>query len=124
MPTLGADDLVTALQSPVGEQLSAVTFVMDYWQFAFDGHGLTVESRVTIKGPDWQVRDGAAGFRDRLCERIGHVVTDAAFRPDDCLALVFDDGIAVEASARDSDYRGTEAISFRPRGAEVWGYVV
>lgn len=98
MPTPRVDDLVTALQSLVGERLSAVTFVMDYWQFAFDGHGLTVESRITVKGPGWQVQDGTTGFRDRLCERIGHVVTVAAFRPNDCLAMGFDDGITVEAS--------------------------
>ena len=37
-----AEDLETALRGLVTEQLSSVTFVMDYWQLAFDGFGLTI----------------------------------------------------------------------------------
>lgn len=118
------DDLPTALQAVVTEQLSAVTFVMDYWQLAFDGHGLTILSRVTVKGPGWQASNGDPEFRNRLCDCIGHVVTGVALRPGDCLTLTFEGGASVEASLRDRDYRGPEAITFHPRGSKVWGYVV
>jgi hypothetical protein len=39
-----------ALNGIVGEQLSSVTFVMDYWQLSFDGATLTVYSAVAVCG--------------------------------------------------------------------------
>jgi hypothetical protein len=119
-----ADDLATALQALVGEQLSSVTFVTDYWQLAFDGHGVSIMSRLVVTGPDWRVSDGDVEFRNRLCERIGHLVTGAALRPGDCLALSFEKGITIEASVRERDYRGPEAIHFHRRGSPGFDYVL
>lgn len=118
------DDLATALEALVGEQLSSVTFVMDYWQLAFDGHGLSVMTRMAVEGPGWRVRDGDTEFRNRLCEPIAHRVTGVTLRPHDALALRFEGGITIEASLRDEDYRGPEAIHFNRRGAPGVGYVL
>src|SRR5713101_4512161 len=114
-----AIDLETALQALIGEQLSSVVFVMDYWQLAFDGHGLTVFSRITVSGPGWQLWDGDDQFRNRLCERIAHLVTGTSFRPSEGLALTFDDGSAIEVSLKDSDYVGPEAINFSPQNSDI-----
>src|SRR5258708_2491849 len=103
--------LETALQALIGEQLSSVTFVMDYWQLAFDGHGLTVLSRIAVSGPGWRVWDGDDQFRNRLCECIAHLVTGASLRPNE-LAITFDDGSTIEVSLKESDYVGPEAINF------------
>src|SRR5665213_1500969 len=108
----------------VGEQLSSVSFVIDYWQFAFEGHGLTILSRVTVKGPDWQTSDGDPEFRNRLCSCIGHVVTGTVFRPGDHLALTVEGGISIEVSLLEQHYRGAEAVNFHPRGSKTWGYVL
>ena len=35
-----------SFQLVVGEQLSSITFVQDYWQFDFDGQGFTALTRV------------------------------------------------------------------------------
>jgi hypothetical protein len=113
-----AEDLATAFRAVVSVQLSSVTFVMDYWQLAFDGYGLTILTRIMVRGPNLRTSDGEPEFRNRLCDRIGHVVTDVALRPGDCLVLTFDDGSIIEASLRDQDYRGPEAILFRVRGSE------
>jgi hypothetical protein len=43
-------DFNTALNGIVGEQLSSVTFVMDYWQLSFDGAVLTVYSAAVVCG--------------------------------------------------------------------------
>src|SRR5260370_29197897 len=104
--------LETALQALIGEQLSSVTFVMDYWQLAFDGYGLTVYSRTTVSGPDWQMSDGDDQFRNRLCERIAHLVTGASFREGEGLSIAFDDGTTIEVSVKDNDYDGPEAFTF------------
>jgi hypothetical protein len=108
-------DFNTALNGIVGEQLSSVTFVMDYWQLSFDGAVLTVYSAVAVCGQGWSVSDRDDQFRNRLCERIGHIVMATEFRADDCIVFRFDDGGTVEVSPREHDYRGPEAIDFRPR---------
>ena len=113
------EDFAEALRAVVTERLSAVTFVMDYWQLAFDGHGLTILTRISVKGPSWQVSDGDPEFRNRLCGCVGDAVADVAFRHGDCLALTFVGGSIVEVSLRDQDYRGPEAIHFHLRGSGV-----
>jgi hypothetical protein len=108
-------DFNRALNGIVGEQLSSVTFVMDYWQLSFDGDVLTVYSAVAVRGQGWSVSDRDDQFRNRLCERIGHIVVATEFYAGDCIVFRFDDGGTVEVSLREHDYHGPEAINFRPR---------
>ena len=114
-----APKLDEALQALVGEQLSSVTFVMDYWQLAFDGHGLTVFTRTTVSGPDWRVENTDEQFRNRLCERIGRKVAAVAFHSGDYLAITFDDASIIKASMREQDYSGLEAFNFYPRSSKA-----
>jgi hypothetical protein len=62
----------------VGERLSAVSFVLDYVQLAFDGPRFTVLSPIQVQTPNSTVRAGENGFRDGLCEAIGHTVISFA----------------------------------------------
>lgn len=57
----------------VGRQLSAVSFVMDYFQLEFDGNRLIVYSVpiATVNG------ESIDGFRDRLCAFIAQRVSRA-----------------------------------------------
>lgn len=57
----------------IGEQLSAVTFVMDYFQFDFDGNKLTVLTQPKAELYDEDIPN----FRDRLCTFIAKRVTSA-----------------------------------------------
>jgi hypothetical protein len=60
------------LKSIIGQQLSAIVFIMDYLQFQFGGLRPmltaitlpTVELDAEVFGPH------SSGYRDRLCERI------------------------------------------------------
>ena len=117
------NDVADIFRVLITETLSAVTFVADYWQLAFNGHGLTVLTHGVVTGPDWQVVDGDPEFRNRLCGCIGRVVIETTFRPGDCLILTFEGGISIEVSLRDQDYRGPEAINFYPRGTRAGGYI-
>jgi hypothetical protein len=56
----------------VGERLSAVSFVLGYIQLAFDGPSFTVLSPIQVQTPNSTARAGENGFRDGLCEAIGH----------------------------------------------------
>jgi hypothetical protein len=75
---LPAGHFPSGLELIVGERLSAVTFVLDYIQLAFDGPGFTVLSPIQIQTPNRTVRTGENGFRDGLCEAIGHTVKSFA----------------------------------------------
>jgi len=119
-----AESLEDALQVVVSEKLSSVTFVMDYWQLAFDGPLLTVLTRATVRGEDWQALDGDAEFRNRLCDCIGHVVSAADFRPGVCIHFRFEQGLSIEVSLREQDYYCPEAIIFYPCGVCGEIYVV
>jgi hypothetical protein len=59
----------------IGGRLSAVSFVADYIQLAFDGPKLTVLCPLQIQTPGGTTRSNENGFRDQLCEAISHTVT-------------------------------------------------
>jgi hypothetical protein len=103
-----------AVQVIVGEQLSSVTFVMDYWQLAFDGHVFSIMTWLAIGAEDRTTRSGEDGFRDRLCEQITKIVGAAGFA-DKVLTITFEDGSTIRAFARDEDYRHPcpEALLFQ-----------
>ena len=63
--------LASGPEGIVGEPLSAVTFVMDYMQLAFDGPCFTVFCPCLVSTPNLTIRSGEIGFRDRLCDAIG-----------------------------------------------------
>ena len=65
----------------VGAQLSAVSFVQDYLQIAFDRPGFTVLCPIQIHTSHGDtVRSGENGFRDRICAAIGRTVTSLAIK--------------------------------------------
>jgi hypothetical protein len=111
------ETLQHALQVLVGEKLSAVTFVLDYWQLDFDGSGFTVTSKITVSAPPWMSSSGEPGFRDRLCEQIAKNVASAEFRDDEGVCIIFEDGSVVHLSTRPQDYQAPEAIEFRRVGS-------
>ena len=65
-----------ALQEIVGEQLSAVTFVLDYVQLAFGGCPPMINAYTwpTIEVGDRAFRRGEPSYRDELCARIAVMV--------------------------------------------------
>jgi hypothetical protein len=104
--------LSDASQVLVGEKLSSVTFVLDYWQLAFDGHVLSVFTSISVHADQHEFDSGANGFRDGLCGQIGKVV-HAADYIENVFQVRFEDGSEIRAYARDSDYKGPEALTFQ-----------
>lgn len=106
----------------IGRQLSSVEFVQDYLQLRFDGPCLTTitHPRVNVGNMWWEW--GMPGYRDRLCERIGRVVTRAAVSEGGEICLEFDDGACISISLRPDDYRAAEAVIFDngDQGCWVW----
>ena len=118
-------DLAHDLKVLLGEKLSSVTFVLDYWQLDFDGQGITIFSSISVKTENELTRDGDPHFRDRLCEQIGKIVKSAEVN-ELAVVVVFKDSCSIEISFREEDYQGPEAFMFcghAADGTEFW-YVV
>jgi hypothetical protein len=110
----------STLQVLVGEKLSSITFVLDYWQLDFDGHGITVWSKITVKCADRVVSSGELGFRDCLCEQIAKIVRSVEFQDGQGVLVSFADGGTIHLSAHPEDYRGPEAIMVQLRDKTWW----
>jgi hypothetical protein len=96
----------------VGEQLSAVSFVMDYLQLQFNAYFLTVLTSLTVVVDQSSHRPGDLHYRNTLCERITHKVEEVVLTSE-CLRIGFDDDAVFEISLKEEDYVGPEAINFQ-----------
>ena len=110
-----------SLMKIVGEQLSSVEFVQDYFQVRFDGPTLNVYNRSVVLGANGkQTTDGAAGFRDAICDLIGRIVADTQVVSGQALSIVFEDGSKFVVSLKTEDYRGPEALLYHGYDSEWW----
>ena len=98
------------LEELVGEQLSAVTFVQDYLQLAFDGPVLTAVTWPVVTTGERKLRIGERDYRDELCARIARLVKSATCS-DEEIRLSFDDGALFSISLRVEDLEGRSAES-------------
>jgi hypothetical protein len=109
-----------ALEAIVGGELSAVVFVRDYVQLQFDGAGLTALNLPVIKVGQKTLAFGQPGYRDALCERIGHAVRGACVKENEWILIDFEDGSTLSISLRPDDYSGPEAAIFNNGPEETW----
>lgn len=100
----------------IGTQLSAVTFVMDYFQFDFDGHRLTAHSVPAVN----LYREDLSNFRDQLCAFIAQAVTSVEELPDTAIHIDFGDFGRLTIPLDEDSKRQVEAAEFRPFGKATW----
>jgi hypothetical protein len=112
----GAEEDLKYLSRIVGEQLTAVIFVMDYLKFQFNNCYLTALFPVVAYVSGQSYRPGDLHYRDSLCERIMGNVTGAILEADS-LRIGFDDGASFALSLREEDRVGMEALLFEFREA-------
>ena len=94
----------------VGEQLSGVTFVMDYLQLQFNPPPIiSVYTPVTVSSNGKAWSSGDDQFRNRLCEQITKIVKSVVIRDGEAFLITFEDGSTVSLSLKPSDYVGPEA---------------
>jgi len=106
-------------QAIVGEKLSAVTFVLDYWQFQFDGSNINALTRVEVESGGSVVKDGDDQFRNRLCEQIGKIVAKVDVRAE-AIFIGFKDQTSISISLREQDYRGPEGAICYGKGMKTF----
>ena len=106
------------LDEIIGEKLSAVVFVMDYYQFEFDGPKFNVFTPVEVVSPSGRAVTGDDQFRNLVCRQIAKVVRGVEVRSGEALVVSFEDASVLRFSLKASDYPGPEAVLFLGR---EWG---
>jgi hypothetical protein len=110
------------LDEIVGAQLSAITFVMDYYQFQFDGPMFNVLTPVTVDSESGRAVTGDDQFRNLVCGQIAKIVRAVTVREGEAIAVTFEDRSEVRFSLKESDYPGPEAVIFYGgSGSTAWG---
>jgi hypothetical protein len=101
------------LQQIVGEQLSGVTFVMDYLQLQFNPPPtINVYTPLTVLLRGERCVSGDDQFRNKLCEQITKIVKSVAIRAEEAFLITFEDDSVISISLKPSDYVGPEALEF------------
>src|SRR5258707_12619495 len=118
--TMASPAEIEPSQQIVGEQLSGVTFVMDYLQLQFNPPPtINAYTPVTVSSGGRTCVSGDDQFRNWLCEQITKIVKSVIIRSDEAFLITFEDGSVVSISLKPSDYVGPEALEFIGRN-KVW----
>jgi hypothetical protein len=97
----------------VGEQLSGVTFVMDYLQLQFNPPPIVnAYTSVTVSSTGKTTSSGDDQFRNKLCEQITKIVKSVEFKDEEAFKITFEDSSVISISLKPSDYVGPEAFEF------------
>jgi hypothetical protein len=96
----------------IGAKLSAITFVLDYWQLQFDGPSINVLTRLEVRAKGSIFRDGDDQFRNVICGQIGKIVLQVEFEQPQAFTVIFEDSSSISVSLKWEDYRGPEAMIF------------
>jgi len=100
----------------IGQKLAAVTFILDYFQFQFDGSVLTVytEPKANL------FQEDIANYRDELCALIAKIVTSVEEIPDTAIHIDFGDYGRLTVPLDEDSKRQVEAAMFTPYGKAPW----
>ncbi len=107
----------------VGIQLSAVTFVMNYYQFRFDGPYFNVLTSVKVESASSLTLaiSGDDQFRNLVCAQIGKIVRSVCVRDEDAITITFEDSSQIHFSLKEKEFLGSEAVIYYGNDGE-WGY--
>ena len=106
----------------IGEQLSAVSFVMDYVEFHFDGSIVRALSNPLVQLAGERRRFPESGSRDAMCALIANKVAAVSFKEKVSLEISFAGGASLLVPLDAASQVGPEAMHWCPRDGqmEVW----
>ena len=110
------------LESLVGEELNAVSFVMDYVEFHFNGPVLRALTNPTVWIGSVEARFPNPGSRDTLCALIGREVKSVTHTHADGIELTLAGGARLRVPLDEASYIGPEAAHFftKETGVQVY----
>ena len=110
-----------ALSTVVGATLTSVKFALDHLVLSFGENGsLTTLIWPLITASGRTLANGAGGYRDQLCELIGHAVKSALIDDEEAISIFFANGQDLFISL--STYAGKveRAILARPGNSPLF----
>jgi hypothetical protein len=105
--------------SLLGEPVNAVSFVMDYVEFHFNGQVIRALSSPILETQSGRFQFPSAGSRDALCSLIEDTVTDVQASEDSSLTLSFSSGARLTVPLDHQSRVGPEAVHFMKDGEFV-----
>lgn len=102
-----------------GEYLSSIEFGKRYLRLCFNGQYLTTYTYPVISTQDGRLSWGDLEYRDRLCEQITLIVTDAWVNATE-IALGFENDVVISVSRMEENPHGSNAFKFVDRNDDVW----
>ncbi|HEX4074993.1 MAG TPA: hypothetical protein VHX49_06315 [Candidatus Acidoferrales bacterium] len=99
----------------VGENVAAVTFVMDYLQLQLSSGTLNFYHWPVVIVREKALRHGDVGYRDALCEFVTKKIRDADELLDEGLKLEFTEGSIAVPLKVGKDFRSPEIAEFVSR---------
>lgn len=100
------------LRQIIGEKLSAVVFVLDYYQLQFDGPAFSIMTPITVIADGRTTKSGDDQFRNHICDQIAKVAKDLEIIENQYFAIILQDNSELRVSLRPEDYQGPEAVNF------------
>ena len=100
------------VESLVGEELNAVSFVMDYVEFHFNGPVVRALTNPTVWIDTREARFPEAGSRDALCALIGREVLAVNHTPGERIDVELARGARLRIPLDEASYIGPEAAHF------------
>ncbi len=100
----------------IGQELTAVEFVLDHLQLRFDGPCLTLFVWPDVFREEGSYAYGEPEFRNMLCDQLGVEVTAATLEEDEAVEVGFANGVILRASLREEDLDVPEAGQFSESG--------
>jgi hypothetical protein len=107
------DNHERSIESLVGEQLSAVSFVQDYVEFHFDGPVIRALTNPIVDAPGGRWQFPGPGSRDALCSLIARLVERVEHEEEVHLRLDFGGGHALTVPLDSASYLSAEAMHFQ-----------
>jgi len=104
--------MAALFEAIIGEKLSAITFVLDYWQLQFDGPSINALTRLEVRADGQNARDGDDQFRNLICGQIGKIVGSVKLIEHQAFTIKFVDESTIIISLSLNDYRGPEGVVF------------
>jgi len=114
--------MTTEISSLNGEELNAVSFVMDYVELHFNGPVLRVLTDPSVETPKGKSVFPSAGSRDALCSLIGKEVQKVTVTEGIAVVLEFEGGGNITIPIDEKSYKGPEALHWCPVNSpmQVW----
>ena len=108
------------LQVLIDQQLTAVTFLLDYLNLGFNTSYLTIISKPIIMSSDKKFDSASPDFCNQLLKCIGMKVEKVHIKTNNHMIINFNNGYKFFLSLKPEDYIAGEAMIYKDDSGHWW----